>query len=557
MAQPLTPISIAAPGFFGLNSQDASTSLSTSFALIADNCVIDQYGRIGARKGWTPVNASNVTLGNNAVSALHEFVKSDGTTVQITVGNKNIFTGTSTLTSIYNDATWTANNWKVESFNNKAYFFQRGHAPLVYDGTTCVKLSSTITAMTRSAAVALNAVRRPAVDNGYYYVCTTAGTTAAAEPTWSTTLDGTTTDGTAVWTTKQIPWANEVLSAYGRLWIADTTSDKVSVAFSDTLIGNTYFGGASGNINLHNVFTNGTDSIVALAAFNGFLVILCKNTTIIYQGADTPSTMTLYDVIDGVGCVSRDTVQDIGSDLLFLSNRGVLSIGRLIQEKSAPINDLSKNVRDQLIQSISAMPDKETIKSAFNAKDSFYLLSLPYHDTVYCFDLRFKLEDGSLRATTWSGQTPTAFCTTKNDLMYMGKPGYIGLYNSYADNGATYTLSYFTNHMDGGSQSNLKFLKKMGMVIVGGGNARLRLKWITDYNYQTIGAMSTNSIPAAAEYNVSEYGIAEWNSGNITRLTQQLGGSGSTFQIGVEAIINGGSLSIQQMDIFFKLGRGR
>jgi hypothetical protein len=502
-ATQLTGVNIAAPGFYGLNTQDASTALPPSFAIQADNCVIDSYGRIGARKGWSPVNAVNATLGSNAVSALHEYVKNDGTTVQLSIGNKNIFTGTSTLVSVYNDATWTANNWKVVNFNNKAYFFQRGHDPLYYDGTTLAKLSA---------------------HAGY---------------------------------TGTVPTANEVLSAYGRLWVADTSTDKVTVTWSDTLAGHLWTAGASGTLNLHSVFTNGTDEIVALAAFNGFLVILCKFCVVIYEGANNPATMALYDVIDGIGCISRDTVQDIGSDLLFLSNRGLVSLGRLIQEKSAPINDLSKNVRDSLMQYVNALSDLETIKSVYNPKDSFYLLSLPYHDTVFCFDLRLKLDDGALRTTTWSGQTPTAFCVTRAGDMYMGKPGYIGKYNTYTDNGSTYTMTYFTNHMDGGSQTVLKFLKKMSVVIVGGGGARLRMKWIMDYNYQTIGSMTTNSIPAAAEYNISEYNIAEWNAGNIQRLSQQLGGSGNTFQIGVEVIVNGGSISIQQLDCFFKLGRVR
>ena len=36
--------------------------------------------------------------------------------------------------------------------------------------------------------------------NGYYYECTTAGTSDSSEPTWGTTPGGTTNDGTAVWT---------------------------------------------------------------------------------------------------------------------------------------------------------------------------------------------------------------------------------------------------------------------------------------------------------------------------------------------------------------------
>lgn len=48
-----------------------------------------------------------------------------------------------------------------------------------------------------STAYALNAVIAPG--NGYTYICTTAGTSGSAEPTWPT-ADGTVADGTAVWT---------------------------------------------------------------------------------------------------------------------------------------------------------------------------------------------------------------------------------------------------------------------------------------------------------------------------------------------------------------------
>jgi hypothetical protein len=497
----LIPIGVTAPGFYGLNTQDTPTSPNTAYALMADNCVIDSYGRIGARKGWTPVNASNATLGSNPVTALHEYVKNDGSTVQISIGNKSVFTGTSTLTAAYTDATWTDNNWKVVNFNNKAYFFQRGHDPLYYDGTTLAKLSA---------------------HAGY---------------------------------TGTVPTANEVLSAFGRLWVADTSTDKVTVTWSDTLAGHLWTAGASGSLNLHNVFPNGTDQIVALAAFNGFLVILCKFCVLIYQGASAPGSMTLYDTIDGIGCMGRDTVQDTGTDLVFLSNRGLISLGRLIQEKSAPITELSKNVRDELISSMSNETNKEDIKSVYSHKDGFYLLTMPVNDKVYCFDTRFKLEDGSLRVTTWSGQTPTAFCYTREDVLYMGKAGYIGKYFGYTDNGSTYLMSYFTNHMDAGNLAQIKMLKKLNVIIVGGGGSTIRFKWIVDFAYQTISSMNAPGIASASEYNVSEYGIAEYNTGNITRINQQLGGAGCTFQIGIEAVINGNSLSIQNLTTYYKAGR--
>ena len=84
MTQAIQTYSISAPGFYGLNTQDSPLDLASGFALVATNCVIDQYGRIGARKGWSRVNSSSGNLGANDVGVIHELVAADGTmTIQI------------------------------------------------------------------------------------------------------------------------------------------------------------------------------------------------------------------------------------------------------------------------------------------------------------------------------------------------------------------------------------------------------------------------------------------------------------------------------------------
>ena len=44
----------------------------------------------------------------------------------------------------------------------------------------------------------------PATANGYFYECTTAGTSHSAPPTYGTTLAGTTSDGTVTWTCREL-----------------------------------------------------------------------------------------------------------------------------------------------------------------------------------------------------------------------------------------------------------------------------------------------------------------------------------------------------------------
>jgi hypothetical protein len=52
MAQKLQSITITAPGFAGINTQDAPLAQDPTFASVADNCIIDKEGRVAARKGY-------------------------------------------------------------------------------------------------------------------------------------------------------------------------------------------------------------------------------------------------------------------------------------------------------------------------------------------------------------------------------------------------------------------------------------------------------------------------------------------------------------------------
>jgi len=52
-----------------------------------------------------------------------------------------------------------------------------------------------------STAYSLGQAIEPATPNGYWYSCTTAGTTSSSAPTWPTSgIGSTVTDGTVVWT---------------------------------------------------------------------------------------------------------------------------------------------------------------------------------------------------------------------------------------------------------------------------------------------------------------------------------------------------------------------
>ena len=91
MAEQLLTSSIAAPGFMGVNTQDSSVSLESGYATQASNCIIDKFGRIGARKGWLPKHSTNADLSTANVKAIGELIAADGTSYTIAAGNNYIF----------------------------------------------------------------------------------------------------------------------------------------------------------------------------------------------------------------------------------------------------------------------------------------------------------------------------------------------------------------------------------------------------------------------------------------------------------------------------------
>jgi len=78
MVAKLLTTTVSAPGFMGLNTQDSSVSLEAGYATVANNCVIDKFGRIGARKGWAQAHSYNSDLDVANVKAIGELIDNSG-----------------------------------------------------------------------------------------------------------------------------------------------------------------------------------------------------------------------------------------------------------------------------------------------------------------------------------------------------------------------------------------------------------------------------------------------------------------------------------------------
>ena len=512
MSQNVVPFSVSAPGFFGLNLQDSPVDLTANFALEASNCIIDKFGRIASRKGWLKANTANAQLSTSSVTCIGELIQVDGTATTVCTGGAYLFKLASgaltTLTYGGGGAapTISAANWQFCFLNGVAMFWQRGYDPLIYDPAV--------------SATTFRRLSEKSGSTGTVYQCNTA------------------------------------IVAYGRVWAADTSSDKSTLVFSDLLTPHIWTGGTSGSLDLRQVWPAGGDEIVALAAHNSFLFIFGRAQILIYEGADNPATMKLKDSIVGIGCIARDSVQNIGEDVWFLSDTGVRSLLRTIQEKSSPIRQVSKNVHDDL-QSNVTNDVQENIKSGFSAVESFYLLTVPVGEKTYCFDTRTPLQDGSSKTTTWSGTPPTAFYETKGRNFYTGRAGYIGAYSGHNDDTASYRLKYYSTWIDFGNPIQKSILKKIRATLIGGVNQNVIFKWAYDFLSDIFSeAVAITGILTGSEYGTAEFGIAEYDGAtNVNVISANGLSQGQVLQFGFEADIDGKQLSIQKVDLLTKNGR--
>lgn len=512
----LQTLSIVAPGFYGLNTQDSGVTLSSNWAQLVDNVVIDKYGRLGARKGWVmKTNSGASQLSGNPINYMIEYLTPSNDSVIISAGNNKVFKNgynnslTDITPSLY---TITGNDWQGAFLYDHVILTQEGHEPLIY---------------TESASPACQTI----------------------------------TDYTGVSQNYGTSYPKDVITGYGRFWAHDDSIIYWSTDIADTAFP-AFNGGTSGTLNIAAVLPNNVDKIEGLAVHNDFLIIFCKNNIVTYKGASNPIgfNFAVADIITGVGCVSHNSIQNTGNDLIFLSDTGIRSLGRLLQEKSLPMRDLTKNIRDDFLKDVNAeianYGSLDDISSLYSELHAFYLISFPSTETVYVLDMRQALEDGSARCTVWYQYPAHTFLRLRDRTVLIGKPNGIGEYRGYQDNGESYRLRYFSHFLDLGSSTTKKMLKQMKVAVLGGSNQQFSLKVGTDYNGEYLSYPFIVELGEVFEYGIGEYGISEFAGGVLLdNIKSSIGGSGNIVQIGFEADVNGTELSVQSIDCFVKTGR--
>lgn len=502
---PLITIPLVTPAFKGLNKQAETSILGPEWATVATNAVFDSSGRLAARKGWANATASPMS-GTPTIEQIHEQIFEDGTTALISAAGSKLWSGVSSPSDVTGTATVTVgNNWQFVNYNGRVLGFQQGEAPI--DRTT----------------------------GNFADLVAASGS---------------------------VPTGNCAVTHSGRIWAAD--ADKQVIKYC-ALLDQTHWLTGAGSIDMSSVWPHGTDEITALAMYNGQMVVFGKNKVVLFgdgQGSALgidPANIYVVDTIVGTGCIARDSVQQVeGGDLLFLSAQGVQSLGRLIQEKSNPIRNVSANVRDYLTTLVAAETASK-IRSTYSPINSFYLLTLPTVSEVFCFDTSARMEDGTFRVTEWT-TSYTALANAVSGTLYTaltGVGGKIGTYATSADNGVQYLFDYVSAWLDLGPEAAqyVKILKNITALVYISLGATVFLKW--DLDFQGDFDFRAASVPTVgiSEWNVMEWGLGEWSGGlSLRSLGSPASGNGQYIRVGAQILL-AGDVSLQQITLYTKIGR--
>jgi hypothetical protein len=419
--------------------------------------------------------------------------------------------------SIAGTASLVSGTWFFQNFNNKMIGFQNGQKPCVYTNGTG-----------------------------------TLNTIVESSGTW--------------------PLSSGVGAAcFGRVW--SVSQDNNTITYSG-LLDETDVGNAdAGVINMQSIWSNGTDTITAIFAFNAALVVCgLKHIVMFTDGRGSllgmdPTQAYVFDMLTGTGCLSQWTAQAMGeTDYLFLSPNGVQSLQRLTTDRNNPTDNLSKYVRDSLLAQVT-LEIPNTLQATYNPLTGFYIMNCPKSGTIWCLDQRRRYQDdiGTVCAvvTTWT-MTATALGSTHNNLTYIARTaGKIGLYTGNLDEGTSYTYSWLSPWLSFGQQGgpmvsvHLKMMKRYEAIVFTGGNATMNMNWQTDFSNSTPFQASFNlvSIGNNSQYGIGQYGIAQYGGGAGTTIVKyDSRARGQYYQLGITISVSS-VFALQQVQFAGKIGR--
>ncbi len=507
MAAILSARTVADFGFGGINLRDPEFSLPSADLVRGENLVVDESGRLSVRNGFVqefqPAALNGLTVKN---CILH--LNQDGYEIVVVACSDFRLYASWDDGQTFTQVAWpggytapTSDNWQLVSFEGRVVATLRGQVPLK------VEFPSVGTA----TATALSAM----------------------------------------------PEAHVALAAFGRVWFADTETDKATVTFSDILDESTL----AGTVSLYEAWKSG-DKITALQAFQDTLVIFCTNHIIIYQRPDTIDYLAIREVIPGMGCIGRDAVAATGSDLVFVHNNGIHALSRAIASGYQPSQMNVSGRVDRVLTALIKSENFELVRSFYSPALGFVIFMFNTVGEIYIFDPRGIDDKGAWRSFKWTFASaptrPRAMFELPSGQLY-GVGGFgVYLYKNHADglSGAGVDINGYaeSGYVTFENSAQINALKKATFTLFTGPSSRVNFTWFNEENQSESYLLDINtSAQAYSEYGIAEFGLGEYGTDSryfIQTMSNQLSLSGRWWKFFFEMTTSNDPLAMQNMNIF-------
>jgi len=181
-----------------------------------------------------------------------------------------------------------------------------------------------------------------------------------------------------------------------RLIVAGQSSSTSTVAYSTRLKPYDFEGSSAGEIDVGDIITG-------IKVFRNSLIIFCKNS--IFELTSLDSTPILKSITKNIGCVSGNSIQEIGGDLIFLAPDGLRTVAGTARIDDIEIGSISRKILP-LINTLLTNIQQYTISSMVIREKSQYRLF--YHQSGQGQSAQkgiigtFKFDENGVPAFEWS-----------------------------------------------------------------------------------------------------------------------------------------------------------
>ena len=265
--------------------------------------------------------------------------------------------------------------------------------------------------------------------------------------------------------TRSSPIGCSLIERYAeRIIVSGQTSNRSVVYYSGRLKPYDFEDSSAGFIDVGDIVTG-------IKVFRNSLIIFCKNS--IYELTNLDSTPIIKSVTKNIGCVSGNSIQEIGGDLIFLAPDGLRTVAGTARIDDVELSSISRKILPLVNEIINNFANY-TISSMVIRERSQYRLF--YYQSGQAASGQkgiigtFKYNSEGIPAFEWS-QTkglPVKFCTSdvNNDgtevLYHTDETGYVYKHdtgNSF--DGANVEAEFQTPDMDYGDNGLRKSLYKV------------------------------------------------------------------------------------------------